>query len=46
MVAVIVNVGYDEEVSGYTHMLLNCLIPSRDESLRSEGVPHLLYFFK
>ena len=45
MAAVIVNVGYHEEISGYPHMLLYCPVPSRDEPLRSEGVPHLLYFY-
>ena len=44
MVAVmIVNFGYDEEVSESTHMLSDCPFPARDEPLRSEGVPHLLY---
>ena len=42
MVAVIVNFGYDEQVSGCTHMLSDCPIPSRDEPLRSEGAPRLL----
>ena len=42
MVAVIVNVGYCAQVSGYTHTLPGCPVPSRNELLRSEGVPHLL----
>ena len=42
MVAVIVNDEYCEEVFGYTHVLLVCPIPLRDEPLRSEAVPHLL----
>ena len=42
MIAVIVNVGYDEGVAEYTHMPSDCPIPSRDEALRSEGLPRLL----
>lgn len=44
MVAVIVNAGYDEEVSEFTHMLSDCPVLARDEPLRSEGVPRLLCF--